>query len=72
LRDNLFYVLALVPADGPNQFFRMTQKAVNEGIVAEFGRLKPEKQALGERANRLGLRWLDAEPYADQWSLLPR
>ena len=59
-RENLFYVLALVPTGKPNQFFIMTQDAVNAGIAAEFGRLSQERQQLGERKNMLGLRWRDA------------
>ncbi|MGH7076503.1 MAG: hypothetical protein ACREFU_00235 [Acetobacteraceae bacterium] len=31
-----------------NQFFVMAQKAVNAGVAAEFARLSPQKQALGE------------------------
>ena len=70
-RSDLFYVLALVPRGSPNEFFVMTQEAVNAGIAAEFSRLRPEKQALGEKANRLGLRWGDAKPFADKWKILP-
>jgi hypothetical protein len=70
-RDDLYYILALVPKDASNEFFIMTQDAVNTGISAEFARLKPEKQVLGEKANRLGLRWGDAKPFADRWCVLP-
>jgi hypothetical protein len=69
--DDLFYVLALVPEGASNELFIMTQDVVNAGISAEFDRLKPEKQALGEKANRLGLRWGDAKPHIDQWNILP-
>jgi hypothetical protein len=72
LRPNLFYVLALVPTGSANQFFVLTQHAVNELITEEFRRLSPEKQAKGEKANRLGLRWKDAESYADRWDVLPK
>lgn len=71
-RSDLYYVLALVPRGAQNEFFIMTQDVVNAGIEAEFARLKPEKQALGERANRLGLRWGDAKPFADRWEILPQ
>jgi len=70
-RSDLFYVLALVPRDSPNEFFIMTQEAVNAGVAAEFSRLRPEKQVLGEKANRLGLRWGDAGPFANRWDILP-
>ncbi len=70
-RNDLFYVLALVPRGSANEFFVMTQDAVNSGIKAEFARLTPERQARGERANRLGLRWGDAKPFADRWDILP-
>jgi hypothetical protein len=71
-RDNLFYLLVLVPREGANTLFIMPQVKVNEGITAEFGRLKPSRQQLGERANRLGLRWRDAEDYVNCWDLLPK
>jgi hypothetical protein len=70
-RDDLFYVFALVAHDAPNQFFIARQHEVNACIDAEFARLKPEKQALGIKANRLGLRWRDTKPFADQWHALP-
>jgi hypothetical protein len=69
-RSGLFYVLALVPRGARNEFFVMTQETVNAGIDAEFGRLKPERKELGEKANRLGLRWGDASPFADRWEIL--
>ena len=71
-RDDLFYVLTLVPEGAPNEFFIMTQDAVNAGISAEFARLKPEKQALGMKANRIGLRWGDTISHRDQWGVLPQ
>jgi hypothetical protein len=49
----------------------MRQDAVNACIDAEFARLKPEKQALGLKANRLGLRWGDTKPFVDNWRALP-
>lgn len=70
-RDDLFYVFALVPRDAPNRFFIARQHEVNAYIDAEFARLRPEKQALGVKANRLGLRWGDTKPFADQWCTLP-
>jgi hypothetical protein len=71
VRPNLFYILALVPRTAPNKFFILTQEEVNAGITAEFSRLKREKQERGEKANRLGLRWGDAKPFADRWGILP-
>lgn len=70
-RDDLFYVFAFVPKGEPNKFFVLPQKKVNACIDAEFARLKPEKRALGERANRLGLRWGDTKLFADKWDVLP-
>ena len=70
-RSDLFYILALVPRGSANEFFIMTQEAVNDFIAAEFSRLRPERQAFGEKANRLGLRWSDAKPFADRWDILP-
>jgi hypothetical protein len=70
-RKDLFYVLALVPKDASNEFFVLTQDEVNAGISAEFQRLKPERQALGETANRSELRWDDAVAFRDRWKIFP-
>jgi hypothetical protein len=71
-RHDLFYVLALVPRGASNEFFIMTQEAVNGGIADEFSRLRPEQKALGEKAyTLLGLRWRDAEPFINRWDILP-
>jgi hypothetical protein len=71
-RHDLFYVLTLVPRGAPNQFFVMTQEAVNAGIEEEFLRLRPEQKALGEKAYKLlGIRWRDAETFVNRWDILP-
>lgn len=70
-RDNLFYVLALVPRGELNRYFVMTQDAVNATIEAEFRRLSPEHQQLGVENNRLGVRWKDAVGYEGRWDFLP-
>ena len=70
-RDDLYYVFALVPHGSPNQFFIVNQGDVNACIEAQFALLKPDKQALGLKANRLGLRWGDTKPFLDRWNILP-
>ena len=65
-RANLFYVLAYVPPDAPNEFFVMTQKETSKLIQAELVRLKrrPEYPVTG-------FLWKLAQPYKDAWNILP-
>lgn len=67
VRNGLFYILAYVPTDEPNQFFIMTQQRVLECIENELSRLK--------RANNYsvtGFVWKLALEYKDAWPLLPK
>jgi hypothetical protein len=67
VRANLFYVLAFVPADGPNEFFIMTQQQVGELIQAELKRLnRPDDYPMTD------LLWKQAFEYRNAWDVLPR
>ena len=66
-RANLFYILAYVPADEPNQFFIMTQTQATQLIQDELERLK--------RADTYpvtGFVWKLALPYQNAWAILPK
>jgi hypothetical protein len=66
-RDNLFYVLAYVPADEPNQFFVMTQQQTTQLIRNELNRLK--------RADNYpvtGFVWKLALSHHNAWGILPQ
>jgi hypothetical protein len=66
-RDNLFYVLAYVPNDRPNQFFILKQEDVHAYIELEFKRRKwPKDHKL------TGITWKQAEEHQDRWGILPR
>jgi hypothetical protein len=66
-RKNLFYILAHVPADQPNEFFVLTQKRVARLVRDELTRLKrPDDYSV------LGFVWKLALPYKDAWHILPR
>ena len=66
-RTNLFYILAYVPTDEPNQFFVMTQQRTNYLIEAELTRLKrPDNYAMTDIA------WKLAFPHRDDWGVLPK
>ncbi len=67
LRKNLFYILAYVPADEPNQFFVVPQRRALAFIQNELTRLK--------RSNDYpvtGFVWKLALEYKDAWDLLPK
>ena len=66
-RANLFYILAYVPANEPNQFFIMAQQQVMKLIQNELNRLK--------RADNYpvtGFLWRLALPHQDAWDVLPK
>jgi hypothetical protein len=66
-RDNLFYVLAYVPADEPNQFFIMTQQHATQLIQTELSRLKrPDNYPV------TGFVWKLALPHHNAWAILPK
>ncbi|MGH6770260.1 MAG: hypothetical protein ACRECO_14695 [Xanthobacteraceae bacterium] len=69
-RDNLYYVFALVPDTGSNQFFILTQRQVNEGI----GRYRESGLARGRTEQKValftGVPWNYVQPFTD-WNALP-
>ncbi|MGC2415952.1 MAG: hypothetical protein WA459_25065 [Stellaceae bacterium] len=74
VRQNLFYILALVPSGGQNLFFILPQVDVNQFVDAEFARCRPEQREAGIDKLRLGVRWQDAdqERYREAWKTLPQ
>ena len=73
---DLFYILAYVPDDGPNEFFILSQDEANTGVANYVQRLRVERQRKGlsiDKTDRFqGLLWSVAERYKDQWDKLPR
>jgi hypothetical protein len=73
-RDNLFYVLAHVPNDQPNQFFVMTQAQVNGAIQTNWDKYCAKHGLSESDAGKNpfpGVEWKSAEPYRDRWDVLP-
>jgi hypothetical protein len=67
VRGNLFYVLAFVPADAPNEFFIMTQQQAHQLIETELKRLnRPDDYPM------TGFVWKLAIEYRDAWHVLPK
>ena len=67
VRARLFYVLAFVPADKPNEFFILTQQQVAQLIELELKRLnRPDNYPV------TGILWKQAIKYRDAWNVLPR
>jgi hypothetical protein len=67
LTPNLFYVLAYVPSNEPNQFFVMTQQQVSQLIRDELARLKrPDEYPV------TGIAWKLALKFKDAWDVLPK
>ncbi|MBZ5629635.1 MAG: hypothetical protein LAO06_12295 [Acidobacteriia bacterium] len=65
-RDDLYYVLAYVPADAPNQFFVMTQAQANQFVEDELTRLGRTDGYPVE-----GFVWKLALPHENAWGILP-
>jgi len=64
---DLFYALALVPPDAPNQFFVLGQKDVSALIRFELKRLKrPDSYPV------TGFTWKQALKHKDNWPILPK
>jgi hypothetical protein len=76
LRDNLFYVFAFVPDNGPNQFFILTYDQANEGIKTEFEKTKERKETKGLTIKEAGyffcVEWDFAVQFKDKWDALPK
>lgn len=65
-RDRLFYILAYVPDDGPNEFFILAQGLVTDYIKRELKRLRrPDDYRV------TGIPWKLAASH-DDWKVLPR
>jgi hypothetical protein len=67
VRANLYYVLAFVPADAPNEFFILTQQQAYQLIEAELKRLKRS-----DDYPMTGFVWKLALEYRDAWHVLPK
>ena len=65
-RNGLFYILAYVPNDEPNQFFILNQATVHAHIERELKRLKRPKNY-----SVTGLPWKLAAAHTD-WKILPQ
>jgi hypothetical protein len=63
---NLYYVLALVPADAPRRFFVMSQQQVLEEIERQRIRLGRSRDY-----NVQGFNFSTGERYKDCWATLP-
>jgi hypothetical protein len=63
---NLFYVLAYVPTDEPNQFLVMTQTQANQFVRDGLTRLaRPDNYPVE------GFVWKLALPHENAWNVLP-
>jgi hypothetical protein len=74
-RDKLFYVLAFVPEDAPNEFFILTQDQVNEGIRTDLehaSALRKAKGLSGHPSDFRGFQRKFALDFKDAWKALPR
>ena len=66
-RDDFCYVLALVPDDGHNRFFILSQADVNQYIRDELDRLRrPDDYPMP------GITWKQTEHHEDDWGVLPK
>jgi hypothetical protein len=74
-RHNLFYILAFVPDEGQNQFFILTQDAVNKEIEADLTVARTRAAAQGRSAEKIGnftgMTWGRAEAHKSAWKILP-
>ena len=67
VRANLFYVLAYVPPDAPNEFFVLSQQQATQLISANLKRLsRPDNYPM------TGFLWKVAKEYKDAWHVLPK
>ena len=74
-RDKLFYVLAFVPEDAPNEFFILTQGQVNEGIRIDLEHaraLRKAKGLSGDPGDFPGIQRKFAQDFKDAWRALPK
>lgn len=66
-RSDLYYVLAHVPTNAPNQFFVLTQAQANQFVLDELNRLG---RKVGYPVE--GFTWNLALPFEDAWDILPK
>ena len=66
-RDDLFYILAFVPPDAPNEFFIMSQQQANHLIDDELKRLKRRYDY-----SPTGFLWTQALDFRNNWDILPK
>ncbi len=73
IKHNLFYILALVPNEGQNRFFILTQEQVNREIEADLTVARSRAVAKGKSGvgNFPGMTWGQAEPSENAWNILP-
>ncbi|HEU5018198.1 MAG TPA: hypothetical protein VFT69_09525, partial [Pseudolabrys sp.] len=75
LLQNLFYILAFVPVNAPNQFFILKQEQVNEAIPQFVEQARQERLRRGRSVEKVelgrGLPWAFAERFTD-WLILPK
>src|SRR5580704_12647074 len=77
-RDNLFYVLVLVPHEEVNQFFILTQGQVNEAIQTNLEHAIERRNAKGLASRKPedfhfpGVEQNSSKLYRDRWDALPR
>jgi len=74
-RDKMFYVLAFVPQDAPNQFFILTQDQASEGIRVDLEHartLRKAKGRQGEPGDFPGIARSFAQRFKDAWKVLPK
>jgi len=74
-KEQLFYVLALVPENAANQFFILTQDQVNEGIQIDLEHsraLRKAKGLRGEPREFSGIPRKFAERFKDAWETFPK
>jgi hypothetical protein len=75
VKQNLFYILALVPNEGQNRFFILTQEQVNKEIEADLTVARTRAAAQGRSGEKIGnftgMTWGQAEPSENVWKILP-
>ena len=75
-RPNLYYVLAFVPDDEPNQFFILSQSEVNREVPRHLDKIRATRLDKGLSIDKVGimpgLTWVYAERFKDRWNKLPK
>jgi hypothetical protein len=75
-RKNLFYVLAFVPDDEPNEYFVLTQAEANREMQSYVRRAKAKKIKKGHSVEKVGLfpglSWGAVRKFSNKWEKLPR